>query len=60
MNRADKGEMDYAKIVADIKQKCEARNYIFWLVNVTGQMVKSYEQELRVGEGRDESSQLNL
>ena len=40
ISRADKGEIDYAEIVAGIKQKCEARNCVPWLVNVTDHIAK--------------------
>ena len=45
INRADKGEIDYAEIVAGIKEKCEARNCIPWLDNATAHIVKNPKHE---------------
>ena len=35
VNLADKGEMDYAEIVAWIRKKCEESNYTSWLDKAT-------------------------
>jgi hypothetical protein len=40
MNRAEKGEMNYADIVMWIRKKCEERKCLSWLENATANIAK--------------------
>jgi phage terminase large subunit-like protein len=40
--RASRGEMSYADVVAQLREKCEARNALGWLENATNDVSRQH------------------